>query len=256
MHGKVIGEMESRGAAPHALRKVAGLLQQKGRNGDTMLAHITPQEAALLEQLGGAGTRNPETGLLEFFPVDVDGHTRQGYDVKSHTRSSPRSSGGSISQTEVSKATGFRLPVPNARIRGKDDWGDGRYGASRTNSDNTVRKHKGLNIVATPGETVVSPINGTYVRPARPYADDPRFSGIVIKGDDGSEVKVLYVDPAQNLKPGDPVIAGKTPIGTSQDITKKYPASKTKKAITNHVHIQIKKDGQFIDPSASFDGPK
>ncbi|HER26242.1 MAG TPA: hypothetical protein ENI69_03950, partial [Rhodospirillales bacterium] len=70
MHGKVIAEMGNQNATPSALRKVAGLLQRKGRNGDTVLAHITPQEAALLERLGGAGTRNPETGLMEFFPVD------------------------------------------------------------------------------------------------------------------------------------------------------------------------------------------
>ena len=38
-----------------------------GRFGDTMLAHVSPDEAALLELLGGAGTTNPETGLPEYF---------------------------------------------------------------------------------------------------------------------------------------------------------------------------------------------
>ena len=42
-------------------------LAAKGRNGDTMLAHITPEEAALLKARGGAGTINPETGLPEFY---------------------------------------------------------------------------------------------------------------------------------------------------------------------------------------------
>jgi hypothetical protein len=42
-------------------------LASKGRNGDTILAHINPQEAALLKALGGSGTRNPETGAREFF---------------------------------------------------------------------------------------------------------------------------------------------------------------------------------------------
>lgn len=41
---------------------VAGL----GREGDTMLAHINPQEAALLKALGGSGTINPNTGLPEY----------------------------------------------------------------------------------------------------------------------------------------------------------------------------------------------
>jgi hypothetical protein len=48
------------------LRKIARLLQDKGRGGDTILAHINPREAALLREQGGSGEINPETGLLEF----------------------------------------------------------------------------------------------------------------------------------------------------------------------------------------------
>jgi hypothetical protein len=48
------------------LRKIARLLQDKGRNGDTILAHINPREAALLREQGGSGDINPETGLMEF----------------------------------------------------------------------------------------------------------------------------------------------------------------------------------------------
>lgn len=49
------------------LKQKAQELAQHGRNGDTMLAHITPEEAALLKSLGGSGTINPKTGLPEFF---------------------------------------------------------------------------------------------------------------------------------------------------------------------------------------------
>ena len=38
-----------------------------GRYGDTMLAHISPEEAKMLKAMGGSGTRNPVTGLPEFF---------------------------------------------------------------------------------------------------------------------------------------------------------------------------------------------
>tara|TARA_R100001594_G_C4050269_1_gene264917 strand:+ start:3066 stop:3956 length:891 start_codon:yes stop_codon:yes gene_type:complete len=48
------------------LRALAKLLAKKGRRGDTILAHITPEEASLLESRGGAGTTNPETGLKEY----------------------------------------------------------------------------------------------------------------------------------------------------------------------------------------------
>lgn len=51
------------GGIAEAARLVAG----RGRSGDTMLAHITPEEARLLRSRGGAGTINPETGLPEFF---------------------------------------------------------------------------------------------------------------------------------------------------------------------------------------------
>jgi len=42
-------------------------LASKGRYGDTMLAHINPQEAGLLRSMGGSGTINPQTGLPEFY---------------------------------------------------------------------------------------------------------------------------------------------------------------------------------------------
>lgn len=52
------------------LKEIAKMLSKKGRGGDTMLAHITPKEAALLKDSGGAGTVNPDTGLLEFYDGD------------------------------------------------------------------------------------------------------------------------------------------------------------------------------------------
>jgi hypothetical protein len=49
------------------LKTSAKQLASYGRNGDTLLAHINPQEAQLLSLLGGSGTINPDTGLPEFF---------------------------------------------------------------------------------------------------------------------------------------------------------------------------------------------
>jgi hypothetical protein len=46
---------------------IAREMAAMGRNGDTMLAHITPQEAMMLQRMGGSGTINPYTGLPEFF---------------------------------------------------------------------------------------------------------------------------------------------------------------------------------------------
>jgi hypothetical protein len=41
-------------------------LRAAGRDGDTILAHINPQEAKMLMMAGGRGTPNPVTGLPEF----------------------------------------------------------------------------------------------------------------------------------------------------------------------------------------------
>jgi hypothetical protein len=48
------------------LPALAELIRSQGRGRDTVLAHITPQEAALLKKRGGSGTMNPATGLPEF----------------------------------------------------------------------------------------------------------------------------------------------------------------------------------------------
>src|SRR5574337_1049760 len=45
---------------------IAKQLAAHGRGNDTLLAHISPKEALILKRLGGSGTRNPVTGLLEF----------------------------------------------------------------------------------------------------------------------------------------------------------------------------------------------
>jgi hypothetical protein len=50
----------------HGLEAAAEQLRQRGRNGDTILAHINPQEARMLKAMGGSGTINPATGLPEF----------------------------------------------------------------------------------------------------------------------------------------------------------------------------------------------
>lgn len=54
------------GGQAHGLRSLAQELPKYGRNGDTIVAHINPEEAGILKALGGSGTINPVTGLPEF----------------------------------------------------------------------------------------------------------------------------------------------------------------------------------------------
>ena len=48
------------------LSGLAKLMAMKGRDGDTMLAHINPMESKMLSAMGGRGSINPATGLQEF----------------------------------------------------------------------------------------------------------------------------------------------------------------------------------------------
>lgn len=58
---------------------LAKLMAMKGREGDTMLAHINPMEAKLLKMYGGSGTINPSTGLPEFSGGGKDYTVQGGY---------------------------------------------------------------------------------------------------------------------------------------------------------------------------------
>jgi hypothetical protein len=64
----------ARGGIAEAARQVAG----RGRGQDTMLAHITPREAAILRSHGGMGTINPQTGLPEYGLFDFIGKALKG----------------------------------------------------------------------------------------------------------------------------------------------------------------------------------
>lgn len=57
----------------HGLKSLAQELPKYGRYGDSIVAHINPQEAALLKSLGGSGTINPTTGLPEFGMFGIGG---------------------------------------------------------------------------------------------------------------------------------------------------------------------------------------
>ena len=45
-------------------------LAEQGRNGDSMMVHASPFTMKLLQDIGGAGSFNPKTGMLEFYNLD------------------------------------------------------------------------------------------------------------------------------------------------------------------------------------------
>jgi hypothetical protein len=62
----VVEGLQPMGMASGGLADVGQYLAAKGRGGDSILAHITPEEAEMLRSRGGSGTINPATGLPEF----------------------------------------------------------------------------------------------------------------------------------------------------------------------------------------------
>jgi hypothetical protein len=125
------------------LRKIARLLQDKGRNGDTILAHINPREAALLREQGGSGDINPETGLMEFADEEAGFEAYQPQDTsaaepgfESYSPGPEFVSGayaGPVSQLDLpdipQNMAGFRqtapVPIPDAAGLAKGFYGAG-----------------------------------------------------------------------------------------------------------------------------------
>lgn len=66
---------------PDVLKMAAQKLAKDGVHGDTILAHIGPQEAALLKQRGGAGTINPRSGLPQFYDTGGGSDAEMGKDM-------------------------------------------------------------------------------------------------------------------------------------------------------------------------------
>lgn len=131
--------------------------------------------------------------------------------------------------------TTYTCPVAGG-LRTPDAWGSGAFGASRGD-----RRHRGLDLIVDPGDAIYAPMDGTLVREVRPYASDPRYSGVLIRGAGGVEIKIFYVS-GWSLGP---VSAGDE-IGVAQDLRPKYPA------ITNHVHVEVFIDGSRVDPTSHF----
>ena len=77
------------------LPALAEMIRSKGRGKDTMLAHITPKEAALLKRRGGSGSVNPDTGLPEYEDSgDYDFGASAPVSPVTDTISTPADSGG------------------------------------------------------------------------------------------------------------------------------------------------------------------
>lgn len=140
-----------------------------------------------------------------------------------------------------------KLTNPTGKnIRGTDRHGSGAYGARRGPN----RIHKGIDIISDVGQKVLAPITGVAINfvgsSGKPLVDiypEDKTLGIEL-------VRILYVDPidASNLNRSRVVTEGISEIGISVDLTKLgYP-----KGITQHIHLQIRVNGEWVDPTEYF----
>jgi murein DD-endopeptidase MepM/ murein hydrolase activator NlpD len=131
-------------------------------------------------------------------------------------------------------------PVLPARMR-NDAMGLGHFGAPRGD-----RTHKGLDIIAAPGATVRAPLAGVVKRIGYVYPGNFDFQFVEIQGANGDLVRLMYVTPSpgivrQAVNRGDIV-------GTAQPIAAHHGGG-----MINHVHLDLKREGKFLDPLQFFE---
>ena len=126
-------------------------------------------------------------------------------------------------------------PLKKIILRGNDPTGHGYYGAKRG-----LRKHKGLDVVTSPGDAVFSMIDGQCTKIGYAYNETTLFRYVEIQNQE-YRVRLMYVKPI-NVSVGSRVFLGQK-IGEAQDIAK-YWSSRMK----NHIHIEVFKNGLLTDP--------
>jgi len=119
-------------------------------------------------------------------------------------------------------------------LRESDKWGQGYFGAPRGS-----RTHRGIDYQCPAGAAVLAPVAGMVTKLGYPYGDDLSFRYVQITDSTGIHHRVFYVEP--QIWVGQ-VVKADAPIGMAQDLERRYPG------ITPHIHYEIKKDGEFINP--------
>lgn len=119
-----------------------------------------------------------------------------------------------------------------------DSQGDGHYGSRRSGG---ARKHNGVDLLISEGQSVFAPFDGVIERVAYPYASDKRWKGFLLASDDiGLKIKVFYVTlvvaVGQRVKKGER-------IAVAQAISKKYSAS-----MKDHIHVEVHLNNIATDP--------
>lgn len=140
------------------IRAIAQQLQAQGRGGDKILAHIMPEEAAMLKRMGGSGTVNPATGLLEF-----DNPRMGAYDAPSNSVSPGLSGfgGGSSSPGGVS-SSGATNPSVGGGGGGSSYTSGGGRDSSSSNQSPSYTGGGGGGMLTAGTPTMISSGGGSF----------------------------------------------------------------------------------------------
>jgi len=115
-----------------SLKTTLQAAQKLGRGKDTILAHITPEEAALLKARGGSGTINPRTGLREYDPFDTSDSTSVGTSTSDAGESSSTSGGYSEPVSGQNPADGLSFSSEESWV-----WGSGDSSSDSSSSSSS-----------------------------------------------------------------------------------------------------------------------
>ena len=103
----------------------------------------------------------------------------------------------------------------------------------------------GLDMEATDGLMVRAPVTGVIVREAHPYGDGSSCDHgcwISGRGDwQGYEIGLFYMRIADGLLRS--MVQAGDIIGIALSLQDRYPG------ITNHVHLAVRRAGQYLDPA-------
>lgn len=131
----------------------------------------------------------------------------------------------------------LRAPTKTGEVRACCKGGAGGFLATRADHG-SLRFHAGTDYTNKAGDPVYAPMNGWISRMKNPGR--PGLNGLLITNDRGYTASIYYVKPSDDvriaLEKGTrfKVEAGKTQIGTAQDLHPAYPAD-----VPQHVHVTL-----------------
>jgi hypothetical protein len=143
-------------------------------------------------------------------------------------------------------ASGYVSPTASPAIR-NDRMGLGGFGVPRR-SDETGKpfSHRGIDLLAAPGDAIRAPIGGKVIGIGLAHPGDKRLQAVAIEGTDGLKHTIVYVSPT--VKAGDTIEPGQV-IGSAQDPSIRYGGG-----MKPHIYWRAERGSQALDPTGFISG--